>query len=158
MNLRGLQSKYLAEERRVTKEKLKIGALVRTTLSTDDGLNLTDGRKEKPKKLIVVGFDKNKDTIYGSLLVNSEMSPKAGYSDEYLSAQYLLSHETYPEFLRYDSYADCGVIFAIPVEKLLSGEYFGELIDDDCRMIFDILETTDTLTTKEKKRFGIKRR
>lgn len=51
MNLRELQAKYIAEERQVTKEKLKIGALVRTMLSTDDGLNLTDGRKEKPKKL-----------------------------------------------------------------------------------------------------------
>ena len=126
MNLRELQAKYIAEERQVTKEKLTIGALVRTTLSTDDGLNLTDGRKEKPKKLV--------------------------------AAQFLLSQETYPEFLRYDSYADCGVIFAIPVEKLLSGEYFGTLTEDDQRMIFDILETTDTLTTKEKKRFGIKRR
>lgn len=158
MNLRELQAKYIAEERQVTKEKLTIGALVRTTLSTDDGLNLTDGRKEKPKKLVVVGSDKDKETIYGSVLVNSSMNPRAGYSDEYLSAQFLLSQNTYPEFLRYDSYADCGMIFAIPVEKLLSGEYFGTLTEDDQRMIFDILETTDTLTTKEKKRFGIKRR
>lgn len=158
MNLRELQAKYIAEERQVTKEKLKIGALVRTTLSSDDGLNLTDGRKEKPKKLIVVGFDRDKETIYGSVLVNSEMNPRAGYSEEYLAAQFLLSQEKYSDFLRYDSYADCGVIFAIPVEKLLSGEYFGTLTEDDQRMIFDILETTDTLTTKEKKRFGIRRR
>ena len=158
MNLRELQAKYIAEERQVTKEKLTIGARVRTTLSTDDGLNLTDGRKEKPKKLVVVGFDRDKETIYGSVLVNSEMNLRAGYSEEYRAAQFLLSKETYPEFLRYDSYADCGVIFAIPVEKLLSGEYFGTLTEDDLRMIFDILETTDTLTTKEKKRFGIKRR
>ena len=158
MNLRELQAKYIAEERRVTKEKLTIGALVRTMLSTDDGLNLTDGRTEKPKKLVVVGFDKDKDTIYGSVLVNSKMNPRAGYSAEYLAAQFLLSQETYPNFLRYNSYADCGVIFAIPVEKLLSGEYFGTLTEDDQRMIFDILETTETLTTKEKKRFGIKRR
>lgn len=158
MNLRELQAKYVSEERQVTREKLTIGALVRTTLSVDDGLNLTDGRKEKPKKLIVVGFDRNKDTIYGSVLVNTKMNPKAGYSDEYLSSQYLISQEAYPEFLRYDSFADCGVIFAIPVERLLSGEYFGTLTEDDRKKIFEILETTDTLTTKEKKRFGIKRR
>ena len=121
MNLRELQAKYIAEERQVTKEKLKVGSLVRTILSTDDGLNLTDGRREKPKKLIVVGFDKDKDTIYGSVLVNSDINPMAGYSEEYLAAQYLLSHEIYSDFLQYDSYADCGVILAIPVEKLLSG-------------------------------------
>lgn len=158
MDLRELQVKFLAERRQVTKEKLKIGSLVRTVLSVDDGLNLTDGRTEKPKKLVIIGFDKNKDTIYGAVLVNTKMNPQAGYSPEYLSAQFLLAQGNYPEFLRYDSYADCGVIFAIPVEKLLQGEYFGELTDDDLRMIFDILETTETLTTKEKKRFGIKRR
>lgn len=158
MNLRELQAQHRAEYRQVTKEKLQVGSLIRTTLSVDDGLNLTDGRMEKPKKLIVVGFDKNKDTIYGSVLINTDMNPRSAYSDEYLAAQFLLARDTYPEFLRYDSYADCGVLFAIPVEKLLSGEYFGELTDDDQKGIFDILETTATLTTKEKKRFGIKRR
>ncbi len=54
MNLRELQAKYIAEKRRVTKEKLTIGALVRTTLSTDDGLNLTDGRKEKTGKSTLI--------------------------------------------------------------------------------------------------------
>ena len=41
MNLREKQAAYIAKERQVTKEKLTIGALVRTTLSNDDGLNLT---------------------------------------------------------------------------------------------------------------------
>lgn len=158
MNLREKQAAYIAKERQVTKEKLTIGALVRTTLSNDDGLILTDGRKEKPKKLIVIGYDKDKDTIYGSVLVNSKMSPRAAYSEAYLLSQYLLTQKNYPSFLRYDSYVDCGMIFAIPVEKLLSGEYYGVLTDEDREMIFDILETTETLTTKEKKRYGIRRR
>lgn len=158
MNLRELQADYIAKERQVTKEKLTIGALVSTTLSNDDGLNLTDGRKEKPKKVIIIGHDKDKNTIYGSVLVNSKMSPKSAYSEAYFSSQYLLYKDDYPQFLRYNSYVDCGMIFAIPVEKLLPGEYFGVLTDKDRQMIFDILETTDTLTTKEKKRFGIRRR
>ena len=158
MDLRELQAAYKAEQRQVTREILQIGSLVRTILSEEEGLNLTDGRTEKPKKLIIVGIDRNTDTVYGSVLVNTKMNPKAGYSSEYLSAQYMLSQETYPEFLRYDSYADCGELFAIPIAKLLSGEYYGELTEEDRLRIFDILETTETLTTKEKKRFGIRRR
>ena len=86
------------------------------------------------------------------------MSPRAAYSEAYLLSQYLLTQKNYPSFLKYDSYVDCGMIFAIPVEKLLSGEYYGVLTDEDREMIFDILETTDTLTTKEKKRYRIRRR
>lgn len=80
------------------------------------------------------------------------------WSQEYLSAQYLLKAVDYPEFLRYDSYADCGELFSIPVSKLYSGEYYGLLNEQDMNGVFDILETTDILSTKEKKRFGIKRR
>lgn len=56
------------------------------------------------------------------------------------------------------SYADCGVLFTIPIEKLLKGEYYGRLTEEDQRNLFDVLETTETLSTKQKKRFGIKRR
>lgn len=65
------------------------------------------------------------------------------------------SSSSYPEFLKYDSYVDCGMLFSIPLEKLMEGEYFGSLTDSDLQGIFDILKTTETLTNKEKKRFGI---
>ena len=41
------------------------------------------------------------------------------------------------------------------LEKLMEGEYFGKLTEADLQGIFDILKTTETLTNKEKKRFGI---
>ena len=43
-------------------------------------------------------------------------------------------------------------------KKLVKGEYYGKLTEEDRRNLFDILETTETLSTKQKKRFGIKRR
>lgn len=158
MDLRELQSEYLRQERTVTVEKLKAGSLVRTILSQEDGLYLTDGRTEKPKLLVIVGVDVKSSVLYGSVLVNTNMNPKAQYSEEYLSAQYLLQKENYPDFLRYDSFVDCGQIIPIPFAKLERGEYFGALNNDDSQRIFDILETTDTLSTKEKKKYGIRRR
>ena len=83
------------------------------------------------------------------------MSPKAAYSDSFLSAQYLLHQTDYPEFLKYDSFVDCGMLFAIPLKKLMDGEYFGILTSQDLQGIFEVLKTTETLTNKEKKRFGI---
>lgn len=107
--------------------------------------------------MVIIGVDRDNGVCFGSVLVNTRMSPKACYSDEYLSAQFMLRQIDYPEFLDYDSYADCGELFSIPIVKLKRGHYFGVLNDDDMKGIMDILETTETLSTKQKKRFGIKR-
>lgn len=154
MDLRELQKSYLDNLRKVTEDKLEIGSLVRTVISIEEGLVFKDGRKQKPKKLVIIGVDKVKKVCYGSVLVNTKMSPKAAYSDSFLSAQYLLHQTDYPEFLKYDSFVDCGMLFSIPLKKLMEGEYFGTLTSQDLQGIFEVLKTTETLTNKEKKRFG----
>lgn len=150
-----MQKAYLDNLRRVTEDKLEMGSLVRTIISVDEGLVLKDGRKQKPKKLVIVGVDKMKRVCYGSVLVNTKMSPKSQYSAAFLSALYLLHQSDYPDFLKYDSFVDCGMLFSIPLEKLIAGEYFGTLTEADLQGIFDILKTTETLSNKQKKRFGI---
>ncbi len=154
MKLEDLQAEY----RTVTTDKLVTGALIETILGEDDGLVFNNGRHSKPKKIIIIGVDKESNTCYGSVLVNTNMNPKANYSEPYLAAQYLLKQENYENFLRYDSFVDCGEVFSFSIDKLLKGEYFGTLSEQDKQGIFEILETTDTLSTKLKKRFGIKRR
>ena len=158
MDLRELQADYLRKQREVTEERIKIGALIRTILSENDGLTFKDGRKEKPKRLVVIGVDRETALCFGSVLVNTKPSPKAEYSAEYLTAQYELKQKDYPEFLQYNSYVDCGELFSISIEKLKQGEFFGFLNDEDCKGIFDILETSDIFSTKQKKRYGIRRR
>ena len=55
MDLRELQKAYLDNLRQVTEEKLEIGSLIRTIISVDEGLVFKDGRKQKPKKLVIIG-------------------------------------------------------------------------------------------------------
>ena len=123
MDLRELQKSYLDNLRMVTEDKLEIGSLVRTVISIEEGLVFKDGRKQKPKKLVIIGVDKVKKVCYGSVLVNTKMSPKAAYSDSFLSAQYLLHQTDYPEFLKYDSFVDCGILstFSIATCKYITG-------------------------------------
>ncbi len=158
MDLRELQAEYNRRQREVTEERVKIGALIRTILSENDGLTFKDGRKEKPKRLIVIGVDHERALCFGAVLVNTKQNPQAKYSEEYLSAQYELKQENYPEFLDYNSYVDCGELFSIPIDCLKRGEFFGFLNDEDRNGIFDILETSDIFSTKQKKRYGIRRR
>lgn len=157
-DLRELQAEYLRDFRTVTKEKLQVGALVRAVLSTNEGLKFKDGRTAKPKKIIIIGKDKNSDTFFGTVLINTKLNPKAEYSDEIMSTQLLLSQQKYVDFLKYDSFVDCGQVFPLSFEILHNGEYYGLLDEEDKTAIFNILETTKTITTKEKKRFNIRRR
>lgn len=60
MDLRELQKACLDNLRQVTEEKLEIGSLIRTIISVDEGLIFKDGRKQKPKKLVILGVDKLK--------------------------------------------------------------------------------------------------
>ena len=158
MDLRELQAEYLRQQRQVTDERIAVGALIRTMLSEIDGLVFKNGRTEKPKRLVVIGVDHEQALCFGSVLVNTKLNPKAQYSAEYLSAQCELKQENYPEFLDYNSFVDCGELFSIPVERLKQGEFFGFLTDEDLNGIFDLLETSDIFSTKEKKRYGIHRR
>ena len=158
MDLRELQAEYLRQQRQVTDERIAVGALIRTMLSETNGLVFKNGRTEKPKRLVVIGVDHEQALCFGSVLVNTKLNPKAQYSAEYLSAQYKLKRETYPEFLDYDSYVDCGELFSIPIDRLKLGEFFGFLTDEDRNGIFDLLETSDIFSTKQKKRYGIHRR
>lgn len=54
MDLMELQKAYLDNLRQVTEEKLEIGSLIRTIISVDEGLVFKDGRKQKPKKLVII--------------------------------------------------------------------------------------------------------
>lgn len=155
MDLRELQAAYMANYHQVTEEKLCKGALVEVVISEEDGMVFKDGRKEKPKKIIIVGVDTVQMVCYGSVLINTKQSPRAPFSTEHLQAQYLIKREDYPDFLRYDSFVDCGVLWPIPISKLLKGEYYGKLKENDEQKIFAILSTTETLSVKQKKRFGI---
>ena len=158
MDFKELQAEYNKKLRLVTVEKLVQGALVRATLSSREGLRFKNGRTEKPKRIIIIGFDKTNNLCYGTILVNTKQNPRSYYSDEFFAAQYCLHQEDYPDFLDYDSFVDCSSLFAIPFEILERGEYFGILNQTDKTGIFDILETTETIETSVKKRFGIRRR
>ena len=72
-------------------------------------------------------------------------------NDRHLLRQRLHQHQ--PE-----SKVDCASIIPCSSEKLLSGDYYGELNEADHTGVWNLLETTETLTTKQKKRYGIRRR
>ena len=46
MDFRELQAQHKAEQRKVTEEKIVVGSLFRTVLTSEDGLKFKDGRTQ----------------------------------------------------------------------------------------------------------------
>ena len=67
MDLRQLQADYMTEQRRVTDDRIAIGALIRTVLSETEGLTFKNGRTEKPKRLVVIGVDRDEALCFGEV-------------------------------------------------------------------------------------------
>ncbi len=151
ISLEELQADY----HHVTLDKIVPGALIRTIISTEEGLVFKDSRTEKPKRLIIIGVDRQRQICYGSVLVNTKPNPNVRFSSQFLNTQYIVRRENYIDFLDYDSFADCAQVFSIPMSKILSGEYFGTLNEIDFLAVMDMLRNNKTMTIKEKKRFGI---
>lgn len=151
ISLAELQTEY----HKVTDDKIVPGALIRTILSKDEDLVFKGDRREKPKRLIVIGTDKVKRLCYGSVLVNTYPNPQANFSKQYLEGQYIIKKANYDNFLDYDSFADCAELLSIPIEKLKNGEFFGYLNETDWNSITQKLKTSKTISTNEKYRFGI---
>lgn len=151
ISLEELQADY----HKVTVDKIVPGALIRTVISTEEGLVFKDSRTEKPKRLIIIGVDSQRQICYGSVLVNTKPNPNLQYSNQFLDTQYVVRKVNYTDFLDYDSFADCAQVFSIPMNKILSGEYFGNLLEEDFNSVMSMLRNNRTMTVKEKKRFGI---
>ena len=98
MDLRVLQDEFMKEFRKVTREKLLPGALIETNF-TDEEIVIKDGRKQKPKKIIIIGYDKDNDTYYGSIFINTKINPKAGSLTKSLPASISSSRLTMSLFL-----------------------------------------------------------
>jgi len=144
-----------AEYKRVTLEKIRPGSVILTDLDESDGLTYTDGRSHKPRRVIIIGYDKENKCFIGTVFINTNINPKAKYSAEFLATQIMVKKDEYPNFLKHDSFIDCGQLMPLHTNKLLSGEYKGEVVADDFHKIMATLKNTETIPAKEKRRFGI---
>lgn len=145
----------LASLEDVASSYINIGDVFKRRWTPNEGVTPKDGQADRTKMFVVVGVDE--DYIYGGLLINS--NPNRGEQAkncDFLCEQHLIRHIDY-EFLRYDSFIDCTQIKLIKkteITKCLSAQV-GCLNSVDIDEVFALLRKTESLSTKEKKRFGI---
>lgn len=147
-----IMEQTLLEEVKVTAKRLQVGCVIKVALNENDGLVLQAGKKERDKFIVIIGVTADGNLI-GALLINTA---PALYTKELEECQYLVRKSVYPKILEYDSWLNCGSIFSINRQKLISrGIYLGALLEEDIDRIMTFLKETDLYTPKEKRKFGI---
>jgi len=130
---------------------LKIGSVIR--MIVPDTLP-----KPKIKRLIIVGADKDSVT-FASVYINTEINGNV-ISDELLPLQFAISTNDRP-YLENDSFVDCSKLKARSAEELsaaLSDNpaiHIGNVSDKDMTEILSRLHSADTISPKQKARFGL---
>lgn len=97
MDLRALQDDYMKEFRKVTREKLLPGALIETNF-TDEEIVIKDGRKQKPKKVIIIGYDKDMILITGVCSLTPRLIPRLKFLAKSSLASISSSRQTMSHF------------------------------------------------------------
>lgn len=153
--LRALSQK-MHEDARVKKGEINIKDIIKVTLTREDGLTLNGPYSTRDKFIVIVGKNENGDLL-GSLIINHEVATFIQTNEEMFNAQYLLQQQSYPSFLKQDSWLDCTELFVLSGQKIeeRNGEKVAELNQDDFDRVKNTIATTDFIDSSEKLRFGL---
>ena len=137
------------KETKVTADTIKAGKILKMPLEEEDGITVKGDYSSALKYFVVIGQVINHG-IVGVFLVNSKINPKA-----MVDYQFPLYEKDYPDVLEYDSYLDCGNLFELNKIKLMKeGLEIGELTEKDFEIVIEIIEKSEVISQKEKKKFG----
>lgn len=136
--------------------EIEVGYIYRINLDEKDGITPKGGIDYRPKFFIVIGSaDYGYYVAY--ILINKSINKNYLYTKELLNCQFPLRVKDYPEILKIDpSYANLAKIREIEKERLLNEATFqGKLTAKDLELVMQALRNSETITTKEKKRYGL---
>ena len=133
----------------VTASTIKAGKILKMPLEKEDGVTIKGNYNSTLKYFVVIGQVVNHG-IVGVFLINSKVNPKA-----MVEYQFPLFEKDYPDVLEYNSFLDCGNIFELSKIKLMKeGLEIGELTEKDFGIVIEIIEKSEVISQKDKKKFG----
>ena len=106
----------------------------------------------RPKFFVVMGFD-NQGNIYGGVVFDSEIN-RDFVSHDFEDFFLPISCTKY-SFLKHDSFIDCRKMKPSTLEKLLEGEFCGDIAQDDYQNVVKLLKMSPRETYVHLKSFGL---
>ena len=121
---------------------IKIGDFYRIKMDDKDGITPKGNDTHRYKYVIIIGHDKN--TLYGAVVTNTK--------DHHLipiEFQYPISlHE-------YKCYVNCHKLYEVSSERLKPDCFQGNISKDDYELIVGCVKTSQLISNKKLKKFGL---
>ena len=112
-------------------EHVEIGNVYASRMDETNGVTPQDGFKDRRKYFVVLGVDDD-GTVYGGVVINHAINPNISPKKQHLHHPIKVSKYS---FLDEDSFVNCVDLKILPLEKLLLGEYLGNIQEDDLDII-----------------------
>jgi len=146
-----------SQKNSIVQNHIQVGSVFLTNLTESDGIYLNPGEKEKPKFLIIVGFD-NHGCAVGVVLINSKinLNVEENKGENQYNQQYPLKAAKYPALLKWDSYVNCNHIFPINQARIIdSCKHIADIDPEDLLFILESCIESPIIEPKKKKRFNL---
>jgi len=133
-------------------QTIEIGQIYRIKADESNDITPKAGMLFRPKFFVVMGFD-NQGNIYGGVVFDSEINRdfvSYDFEDFFLP----ISCTKY-SFLKHDSFIDCRKMKPSTLEKLLEGEFCGDIAQDDYQNVVKLLKMSPRETYVHLKSFGL---
>ena len=133
-------------------QTIEIGQIYRIKADESNDITPKAGMMFRPKYFVVMGFD-NQGNIYGGVVFDSEINRdfvSHDFEDFFLPipcSKYI--------FLEHDSFIDCRKMKPSTLEKLLEGEFCGDIAQDDYLNVVKLLKMSPRETYVHLKTFGL---
>ena len=141
--------KVIHQEKPITSNSFEVGKILKMNLNKDDGIIVKYPYSSNLKYFVVIGQVLDYG-IVGAFLINSEVNPKT--LEDY---QFPLYEKDYPEVLEHNSFLNCSDLFELNKIKIINeGFEIGQLTKKDLELVIHTIETSEVLSTKDKKKYG----
>ena len=136
------------------KEELRVGSIFKMSMNERHGITPKDGQYDRDKFFAIVGFTSDGNLI-GALIINKGIN-KYNYTNELYKDHYPLQQAKYKGVFIRNSFVCCTNIKEFRRDEIIkNASYEGLLMEDDCDLIIEHLRESETITIKDKKKYGI---
>lgn len=137
---------------KIAQDNVKIGDVHLLILDKNNGITPKDGKKNRNKFFVVLGFDKD-GNIIGGVVINSSINHKL--PSTITDYQLPISAKQCP-FLDHNSFINCSRLITANKNKFGRNTYRGEITDDKLmEQIITTVKESPTTNKKILKDFGI---
>lgn len=134
------------------RKSLEDGEVFYVELTERDGLVLKGAYNTRKKYLVILGYNREIDSVCGVLLNSSNHAYISRYTEAY---NHKIDFTQYHQFLKKETYADCTQLVKISLSRL-EGCFVGRLTDSDTTAILKLIWNNPFLHDTDLINFNIR--